>query len=278
MIDLAFIDGMHLSEYALRDVMNTERYTHAASVIVLDDMLPRNDNEAARDREGAGLEGRAWAGDVYKVISTFRELRPDAVFLEVDTRPTGAVVLLLPDSSSTVLDAAYDDMVEGSSRPTPRTSPRRSSVAVGRSRPSGCSRCRSGRRSVTSGTPGRPRSPGGPAGTREPRPDAVLAARGTSARPPAPGGDRVSPGSPSAQGHAGSRGSGQRGRRAAAEALVHDRCRRPDDARAVARRGTAGRGGGILVQGAGPGSSAIGRFLVVSSRASSRWNGPSGDS
>ena len=122
-IDLAFIDGMHLSEYLLRDVMNTERYTHAASVIVLDDMLPRSDNEAARDREGAGLEGRAWAGDVYKVISTFRELRPDAVFLEVDTRPTGTVVMLLPDSSSTVLDAAYDDIVESYVTPDPQTLP-----------------------------------------------------------------------------------------------------------------------------------------------------------
>jgi hypothetical protein len=78
-IDLAFIDGMHLSEYLLRDVMNTERFTHAASVIVLDDMLPRGDNEAARDREAAGLLHRAWAGDVYKVIIALRRHRPDRV-------------------------------------------------------------------------------------------------------------------------------------------------------------------------------------------------------
>jgi hypothetical protein len=122
-IDLAFIDGMHLSEYLLRDVMNTERYTHAASVVVLDDMLPRSDNEAARDRDGAGLAKRAWAGDVYKVIDTFRALRPDVVLLEVDTKPTGTVVLLLPDASSDVLAGAYDDVVESYVVPDPQSVP-----------------------------------------------------------------------------------------------------------------------------------------------------------
>lgn len=122
-IDLAFIDGMHLAEYLLRDVMNTERYTHAASVIVLDDMLPENDNEAARDRAGAGLMGRRWAGDVYKIIASLREHRPDLVCLEVDTAPTGTVVLLLPDPSSKALDDAYDDLVEEYVVPDPQKVP-----------------------------------------------------------------------------------------------------------------------------------------------------------
>jgi predicted O-methyltransferase YrrM len=52
-VDLAFIDGMHLSEYALRDVINVERYCHAGSVIVIDDMLPRGIEEAGRTRQGA---------------------------------------------------------------------------------------------------------------------------------------------------------------------------------------------------------------------------------
>ena len=45
---VAFIDGMHLAEYALRDVINTERYCHAASVIVVDDVLPAMIVEIAR--------------------------------------------------------------------------------------------------------------------------------------------------------------------------------------------------------------------------------------
>jgi len=109
-IDLAFIDGMHLAEYALRDVINVERYCHAGSVIVIDDMLPRTVEEAGRTRRGAAVKG-AWAGDVYKMIAAFRSLRPELVCLEVDTKPTGTVVLLNPDAGATGLADAYDELV-----------------------------------------------------------------------------------------------------------------------------------------------------------------------
>lgn len=121
-VDLAFIDGMHLSEYALRDVINTERYTHAGSVIVIDDMLPRSIEEAGRTRRGSAARG-AWAGDVYKLVAAFRTLRPDLVCLEVDTQPTGTVVLLLPDPASRVLPEAYDRLVEEFVSPDPQVVP-----------------------------------------------------------------------------------------------------------------------------------------------------------
>ena len=120
--DLAFIDGMHLAEYALRDFINTERRGHPASVIVLDDMLPRIPVEGVRDRRTARSHG-SWAGDVYKVVDTLRSLRPDLVCLELDTRPTGTVAVLLPDSSSTTLAAAYDDLVEAYVVPDPQVIP-----------------------------------------------------------------------------------------------------------------------------------------------------------
>jgi hypothetical protein len=121
-IDLAFIDGMHLAEYALRDFINTERFTHATSVIVIDDMLPRNVGEADRDR-GRPRTGPAWAGDVYKILDCLRTVRPDMVCLEVDTTPTGTVVVLLPDAASTALLAAYDDLVEAFVVPDPQDVP-----------------------------------------------------------------------------------------------------------------------------------------------------------
>jgi hypothetical protein len=120
--DLAFIDGMHLAEYALRDFINTERHSHPASVIVLDDMLPRIQVEGARDRRSARSHG-SWAGDVYKIVDALRSLRPDLVVLEVDTTPTGTVVVLLPDSSSTVLATAYDELVESYVVPDPQAIP-----------------------------------------------------------------------------------------------------------------------------------------------------------
>jgi len=120
--DMSFIDGMHLAEYALRDLINVERHTLPTSVIVLDDMLPRHVDEAGRGRDAARTRG-AWAGDVYKVVATLRELRPDLVCLEVDTEPTGTVIILLPDADSTVLPAAYDELVEQYVVPDPQEVP-----------------------------------------------------------------------------------------------------------------------------------------------------------
>lgn len=110
-VDLAFIDGMHLAEYLLRDIINTERHAHATTVIVLDDMLPRNAAEASRDR-APGRAAGAWAGDVYKVIEVIRRHRPDLVCLELDTTPTGTVALMVPDPANQALLRAYDGLVE----------------------------------------------------------------------------------------------------------------------------------------------------------------------
>ncbi len=109
-LDLAFIDGMHFAEYALRDVINTERHCHAASVIVVDDVLPRTVEQAGRGRVGAAKNG-AWAGDVYKIIDVLRDHRPDLAVIEVDTTPTGTLVILLPDPQNRTLADTYEDLV-----------------------------------------------------------------------------------------------------------------------------------------------------------------------
>ncbi len=121
-VDLAFIDGMHLSEYALRDIINTEKYTHPGSVIVIDDILPRTVEEAGRTRRGSAARG-AWAGDVFKTVPALRRHRPDLVVLELDTQPTGTAVILAPDRTSRVLNAAYDQLVEEFVVPDPQVVP-----------------------------------------------------------------------------------------------------------------------------------------------------------
>ncbi len=117
-LELAFIDGMHLFEYALRDFMNVERHSRWSSVIVLDDMLPRNADEAARDRHTT-----FWTGDVYKVVQVLRRYRPDLLVVEVDTAPTGMAVVFGADPENRVLRDAYDRIVEEYVVPDPQNVP-----------------------------------------------------------------------------------------------------------------------------------------------------------
>jgi methyltransferase family protein len=121
-VDLAFIDGMHLAEFALRDFINAEKYCHPSSVIVIDDVLPRTVDEAGRGRVGTAAGG-AWAGDVYKMIDVLRSSRPDLVVLEMDTTPTGTLVILLPDPTDQALTTAYDAAVPEMVVPDPQRIP-----------------------------------------------------------------------------------------------------------------------------------------------------------
>jgi Methyltransferase domain len=121
-VDLAFIDGMHLAEYALRDLVNTERWCRPGSVLVLDDMLPRTLVQAGRGRTGSAEHG-LWAGDVYKVIAAVRDVRPDLLLLEVDTLPTGTLLVLLPDAADRSLLEAYDGLARSFVTPDPQTVP-----------------------------------------------------------------------------------------------------------------------------------------------------------
>jgi len=117
-LDLAFIDGMHLFEYALRDFMNVERHSRWNSVIVLDDMLPRDVDEAARDRHT-----KYWAGDVFKVIPVLRKYRPDLLVVPVDTEPTGVAVIFGADPTNDVLKQNYDEIIEEWVVPDPQKVP-----------------------------------------------------------------------------------------------------------------------------------------------------------
>jgi hypothetical protein len=118
-LDLAFIDGMHLSEYSLRDYLAVERFTHPGSVVVFDDMLPRNVLEANRYRKSG-----PWTGDVYKALEALRSLRPDLIVIEVATGGTGTAIVLCPDASRDGVLEGYDDWLESSAiTPDPQPVP-----------------------------------------------------------------------------------------------------------------------------------------------------------
>ncbi len=117
-VDLAFIDGMHLSDFALRDFINVEPFMADTGVVVLDDVLPRNGLEAARDRKT-----EPWTGDVYKVVEILRRRRPDLVVLLVNTAPTGTAVVVGVDQASAILRDAYAEEEPYLLRPDPQTPP-----------------------------------------------------------------------------------------------------------------------------------------------------------
>ena len=104
-VDVAYIDGMHLAEFALRDFMNVEKRMARTGVVALDDMLPRNPLEAARDRRtGPG------AGDVYKLHRVLKTYRPDLTLVPLNVHPTGTYLVFGLDPDSTVLDEHYDEI------------------------------------------------------------------------------------------------------------------------------------------------------------------------
>ena len=115
-VDVAFLDGMHLFEYLLRDFINTERVSAAHSVVLLDDCLPINMEmtervhrpEQRRDRQIAGW----WTGDVWKVVEILREYRPDLRITPVDVIPTGSIVISNLDPTSTLLYDRYFEIVD----------------------------------------------------------------------------------------------------------------------------------------------------------------------
>ena len=91
-VDLAFIDGMHLVEYALRDFANIERYCHPRSVVAFDDVLPRNAHEARRVEPGTPIVGD-WTGDVWRVRAILNACRPTLTLRLVDVQPTGLLLV-----------------------------------------------------------------------------------------------------------------------------------------------------------------------------------------
>lgn len=117
-IDLAFIDGLHLFEFALRDFMNVERHATPHSVIVLDDILPKTPEAASRN-----LQRGSWTGDVYPILAVLERYRPDLIVVPVSTRPTGLLLVFGLDPADTTLHDHYDEIVAEYRRPDPQPVP-----------------------------------------------------------------------------------------------------------------------------------------------------------
>ena len=71
-VDLAFIDGMHQFEFALRDFINVEKLCSPDSVILIHDVYPIDATSAARERISW-----FWSGDIWRLILMLKKYRPD---------------------------------------------------------------------------------------------------------------------------------------------------------------------------------------------------------
>ncbi len=105
-LDLAFIDGLHLFEQALKDFINLEKYSHPGTVVMIHDCFPPTELSAARDRVMA-----YWAGDVWRMIPLLIKYRPDLDVKVIPALPSGLGLVTGLDASSSVLEERFDEIV-----------------------------------------------------------------------------------------------------------------------------------------------------------------------
>jgi hypothetical protein len=115
-LDVAFLDGLHHFEALLRDFINTERYCHKNSVVLLHDCLPTNHRMAERSHRIDETEDPAtrdsWTGDVWRLLPVLHKFRPDLRVFFVDCGPTGLVVCTNVNPHSQVLRENYQAILQ----------------------------------------------------------------------------------------------------------------------------------------------------------------------
>lgn len=105
-VDLAFVDGLHLFEQALRDFIHIERRSAPDSVVLFHDCLPLDKTTASRKRR-TGF----WTGDIWKIVPILQSWRPDLTVFLVPAYPTGLLVVTRLDPSSDRLERDLDAIV-----------------------------------------------------------------------------------------------------------------------------------------------------------------------
>ena len=105
-IDLAFVDGLHLCEQALRDILNVEQHCRPEGVILVHDCLPISEATAARDHTTM-----VWSGDVWRSILALRRHRPDLTITTIAADPTGVAVITGLDPAARMSAGEFDEIV-----------------------------------------------------------------------------------------------------------------------------------------------------------------------
>jgi predicted O-methyltransferase YrrM len=106
-VDVAFIDGMHWFEFALRDFANLERHCEPDSVILIHDCYPVDAECTQREPRDVN-----WTGDVWRLVVLLKKYRPDLSINTIGSAPSGLVVVQNLDPASTLLHDNEDRLIE----------------------------------------------------------------------------------------------------------------------------------------------------------------------
>lgn len=106
-VDLAFIDGLHLFEFALRDFINVEKHCSTDSLILIHDVYPLDATSAARERAST-----FWTGDIWRLILALKKYRPDLTVNVIAARPTGLAMVQNLDPTSRVLENHRQEIID----------------------------------------------------------------------------------------------------------------------------------------------------------------------
>jgi len=106
-LDLAFIDGLHHLEFALRDFINVEKYCSSDSIVLIHDVYPIDAMSAARERAS-----QFWSGDIWRLILILKKYRPDLTVNVIGARPTGLGIVQNLDPQSHVLADRQHEIIE----------------------------------------------------------------------------------------------------------------------------------------------------------------------
>lgn len=105
-LSVAFIDGLHLYEQALRDFIHLETYCGPRSLILFHNTVPLDEATQSRARDT-----EFHTGDVWKTVLCLKHYRPELDIFTIATPPTGLTIVTRLDPTSRVVSDSYEEAV-----------------------------------------------------------------------------------------------------------------------------------------------------------------------